>query len=141
MVQCAVKVYFNTVFKVYFNTVFNYGRGKVFYLQCQLPEALKVYSDAAALARDQREVEHIILYEKGKGLGIITCCMYSGVPCTVMSEISRSKYFNSTSPLKRHLNNYTIIMSYSAFHHPVQQEYSIYLSLTTSPRVSLHLLH
>ena len=40
----------------------------MFYLQCQLPEALKVYSDAAALARDQREVEHIILYEKGKGL-------------------------------------------------------------------------
>ena len=45
---------------------FNYPRGKVFYLQCQLPEALKVYSDAASLARDQREVEHIILYEKGK---------------------------------------------------------------------------
>ena len=40
-------------------------RGKVCYLKCQLPEALKVYSDAASLARDQREVEHIILYEKG----------------------------------------------------------------------------
>ena len=43
----------------------HYPRGKVFYLKCRLPEALNVYSDAAALARDQREVEHIILYEKG----------------------------------------------------------------------------
>ena len=34
-------------------------------MKCQLPEALKVYSDAASLARDQREIEHIILYEKG----------------------------------------------------------------------------
>ena len=40
------------------------------YLQCQLPEALKVYSDAASLSRDQREVEHIILYEKGKVLSL-----------------------------------------------------------------------
>ena len=47
----------------YFNFL---DRGKVFYLQCQLPEALSVYSDAAALARDQREIEHIILYEQGK---------------------------------------------------------------------------
>ena len=36
------------------------------YLHCQLPEALEVYKEAAKLSRDQREIEHIILYEQGK---------------------------------------------------------------------------
>jgi len=38
------------------------------YLRCQLNEALQVYTDAASLSRDQREVEHICLYEKGREL-------------------------------------------------------------------------
>ena len=41
-------------------------RGKVSYLRCQLPEALKVYTEAAILAKDQREIEHVVLYEKGE---------------------------------------------------------------------------
>ena len=41
-------------------------RGKVSYLRCQLPEALAVYTEAAGLAKDQREIEHVVLYEKGK---------------------------------------------------------------------------
>ena len=41
-------------------------QGKVMYLRCQLNDALQVYTDAAALSRDQREIEHISLYEKGK---------------------------------------------------------------------------
>ena len=41
-------------------------RGKVCYLRCQLPEALAVYTQAAGLAKEQREIEHIVLYEKGK---------------------------------------------------------------------------
>lgn len=40
-------------------------RGKVSYLRCQLPEALAVYTEATKLAKDQREMEHIVLYEKG----------------------------------------------------------------------------
>ena len=34
--------------------------------RCELDAALAVYSSAALLARDQREVEHIALYEKGQ---------------------------------------------------------------------------
>lgn len=41
-------------------------RGKVCYLRCQLPEALEVYTRAAVLAKDQREIEHVALYEEGK---------------------------------------------------------------------------
>ena len=41
-------------------------QGKVMYLRCQLNDALQVYTEAAALSRDQREIEHISLYEKGK---------------------------------------------------------------------------
>lgn len=41
------------------------SRGKVRYLRCQLPEALEVYKEAARLSRDQREIEHIVLYEQG----------------------------------------------------------------------------
>ena len=43
-------------------------QGKVMYLRCQLNDALQVYTDAAALSKDQREIEHISLYEKGKNL-------------------------------------------------------------------------
>lgn len=35
-------------------------------MRCQLDEALEVYTEATALAKDQREIEHIVLYEKGK---------------------------------------------------------------------------
>lgn len=45
--------------------LFLYFQGKILYLRSQLTEALQVYTSAAALAREQREVEHIILYEKG----------------------------------------------------------------------------
>ena len=32
----------------------------------QLDDALVVYTSAASLSRDQREIEHIALYEKGE---------------------------------------------------------------------------
>lgn len=35
-------------------------------MRCQLPEALAVYTEATKLARDQREIEHVVLYEKGE---------------------------------------------------------------------------
>ncbi len=57
----------DTATTLYSNSpLFMYFRGKVLYLRSQLPEALQVYTAAAALAREQREVEHIILYEKGR---------------------------------------------------------------------------
>ena len=40
--------------------------------RCQLDDALVVYTSAAALAKDQREIEHIALYEKGTGDHICT---------------------------------------------------------------------
>ncbi len=46
--------------------LFMYFHGKVLYLRGQLSDALGVYTTAASLAREQREVEHIILYEKGR---------------------------------------------------------------------------
>ena len=36
--------------------------------RCQLDDALTVYSSAATLSKDQREIEHIALYEKGEVL-------------------------------------------------------------------------
>lgn len=44
---------------------FLYFRGKIHYLRSQLDEALDAYSYAASLSRDQREIEHICLFEKG----------------------------------------------------------------------------
>ena len=38
---------------------FNYPQGN-------LPEALKLYTAAAEAAQEQREIEHICLYEKGE---------------------------------------------------------------------------
>ena len=38
-----------------------------------LPEALKMYTIAAESAHEQREIEHICLYEKGVCLCVCTC--------------------------------------------------------------------
>ena len=35
----------------------------------QLDDALAVYTSAASLSKDQREIEHIALYEKGGRVG------------------------------------------------------------------------
>jgi tetratricopeptide (TPR) repeat protein len=47
------------------SALFLYFKGKVLYLRRQLGDALAVYTSAASLSRDQREIEHIALYEKG----------------------------------------------------------------------------
>ncbi len=58
-------------------------RGKVSYLRCQLEEALVVYTEAAKLAKDQREIEHIVLYEKGERV----YCSASSVHTTTLSML------------------------------------------------------
>lgn len=62
-------------------------RGKVCYLRCQLPQALEVYTEATALAKEQREIEHIVLYEKGEPLWAL-CQLHkqSCVRCSNMHD-------------------------------------------------------
>lgn len=49
------------------------------YLRCQLPEALAVYTEATKLAKDQREIEHVVLYEKGENEAANVCGMFMHV--------------------------------------------------------------
>lgn len=67
-----------------------HGRGKVCYLRCQLPEALVVYTEAAGLAKDQREIEHIALYEKGKWNYCITVSDVKRHRCVVTTMVYRA---------------------------------------------------
>ncbi len=64
--------------------LFMYFRGKVLYLRSDLPQALQVYTAATALASEQREVEHIILYEKGAlSTHYIYCDGYGSSVCSL----------------------------------------------------------
>ena len=53
-------------------------------IQGHLPEALKMYTVAAEAAHEQREIEHICLYEKGVCLSARLCtCVLCVCVCVV----------------------------------------------------------
>ena len=66
-----------------------------------LPEALKVYTVAAEAAHEQREIEHICLYEKGMcrlNVCSIIICMYAHTHCINIQDGCTWYSYNGRRP-------------------------------------------
>jgi tetratricopeptide (TPR) repeat protein len=71
----AEKYYHDSAFFLYF-------RGKIHYLKSELDLALEAYSYAAGLSREQREIEHVCLFEKG-WIHLLKLQFADALPCLI----------------------------------------------------------